>query len=167
MCQIGMVPGPFVEKEEQGFFVKNNDNDYSGPFTTLKEARTDARMKGPNLEIYHGILEHMTSSVLNSSKLFSTESKKMTEFELQQIMDISGFSSYSHQNNRSSFDFVDNLNIHCEVKLVSKEFKFVFVTPKWHTLSSGWASPIDDVRHFARLHDKFISEVNILNSLKD
>jgi hypothetical protein len=36
----------------QGFFVKNKDESYSGPFITLNEARS----QGFDLLIYHGTL---------------------------------------------------------------------------------------------------------------
>jgi hypothetical protein len=57
-------------KVEQGFFVKNVDNTYSGLYLTLNEARSDARSKGPDLEIYHGVLKHTTNGEIDNSELF-------------------------------------------------------------------------------------------------
>lgn len=54
--------------EQQGFFVKSEK--YSGPFKTLKEARADARLKGKNIPIYHGVLVYTSDTVIDDSKLF-------------------------------------------------------------------------------------------------
>jgi len=76
MCDRGNVPGPGFtgeaigsysdDEKQQGFFVKCND-DYSGPFKTLNEARTDARLKGKKLPIYHGILIRTADEVIDSN----------------------------------------------------------------------------------------------------
>jgi hypothetical protein len=56
--------------EQQGFFVKVGDCRYSGPHARLKEARNEARQLGPELEIYHGILKHISGSIVDESQLF-------------------------------------------------------------------------------------------------
>ena len=56
--------------EAQGFFVKTGDVSYSGPFASLKEARSEARAIGPNLEIYHGILKYLSDSLIDDKELY-------------------------------------------------------------------------------------------------
>lgn len=43
--------------EIQGFFIKINKR-YVGPFETLNLARSEARIYGSDVPIYHGILEY-------------------------------------------------------------------------------------------------------------
>jgi hypothetical protein len=57
-------------KTLQGFFVKISDCIYSGPFASLNEARADARARGPNLSIYHGILKYLSDSLIDDKDLF-------------------------------------------------------------------------------------------------
>ena len=40
----------------QGFFVLNGDK-YIGPFDKLNEARSEARLLGNNIPIFHGIFK--------------------------------------------------------------------------------------------------------------
>jgi len=56
--------------EQQGFFVKIRDDFFQGPFETLKEARSEARSMGPNMEIYHGVLRHINDQLIDTSELF-------------------------------------------------------------------------------------------------
>lgn len=50
----------------QGFFVKNKDGSYSGPFITLNEARS----QGSDLLIYHGTLLVNEDGIFDGSNLF-------------------------------------------------------------------------------------------------
>jgi hypothetical protein len=54
----------------QGFFVKVRDNLYCGPFDNLNTARDEARVLGPDLLIYHGILERISEEIIDDSQLF-------------------------------------------------------------------------------------------------
>ena len=54
----------------QGFFVKTGDAFYSGPFASLSEARSEARVIGPNLEIYHGVLKYLSDSLIDDKELY-------------------------------------------------------------------------------------------------
>jgi hypothetical protein len=60
--------------EKQGFFVKMDDkntkNSFKGPFALLSEARSEARVIGPNLEIYHGVLSYTETDQVDATKLF-------------------------------------------------------------------------------------------------
>jgi len=56
--------------ESQGFFVKVRNAFYAGPFTTLNQARDEARRIGPELLIYHGILKVISDDLIDDSKLF-------------------------------------------------------------------------------------------------
>lgn len=56
--------------EEQGFFVKIEDKKYQGPFTSLNQARAEARVIGPDLLIYHGILKKTDDETIDDSQLF-------------------------------------------------------------------------------------------------
>lgn len=57
-------------KKSQGFFVKIREGFYSGPYSTLNEARNEARSIGPDLEIYHGILIRLSEDIIDDSELF-------------------------------------------------------------------------------------------------
>lgn len=58
-------------KNYRGFFVRYKDESYSGPHDYLNEARTDARCKGLDLLIYHGILcINDDTHVIDDSNLF-------------------------------------------------------------------------------------------------
>jgi hypothetical protein len=87
----------------------------------------------------------------------------MIEHELHEMMSVRLFKSHSRSSDHLLFDFVDESNVHCDVKLQSKEFRFVFITLNWHTLSSGWASPIDNKTHFDKLYNKFMEDVVKVN----
>ena len=54
----------------QGFFVKISDVVYRGPFTTLNEARKEARLIGKDIKIYHGILKRISEDIIDDSELF-------------------------------------------------------------------------------------------------
>jgi len=70
--------------EQQGFFVKVRDDFYSGPFDSLKQARSDAGTIGPDLEIYHGILKRISDTIINDSQLFLVPKvKKTTKLEIK------------------------------------------------------------------------------------
>lgn len=55
---------------QQGFFVKVRDDFYIGPYDDLKTARNEARVKGPRLEIYHGVLKRINDQIIDDSQLF-------------------------------------------------------------------------------------------------
>jgi len=59
-----------MSKKEQGFFVKYNDGTYSMPFDRLNDARADARLIGPNLSIYHGVLIINNDGSINDKDLY-------------------------------------------------------------------------------------------------
>ena len=65
--------------DQQGFFVKVGDCSYSGPHPTLKEARNEARSLGSELKIYHGILKHLSGSLIDDSQLFLIPKLKKDE----------------------------------------------------------------------------------------
>jgi hypothetical protein len=52
-----------------GFFVKIRDDCYAGPFDFLHEARSEAKDKGSNMEIYHGILIYISEHVIDANGL--------------------------------------------------------------------------------------------------
>ena len=52
-----------------GFFVKVSEKTYTGPYDNLNMARENARVIGPNQEIYHGTLQKK-SDVVDDSLLF-------------------------------------------------------------------------------------------------
>ena len=58
------------EKTLSGFFVKTGDASYSGPFVSLNEARAEARVLGPDLKIYHGILKYLSDSLIDDKELY-------------------------------------------------------------------------------------------------
>jgi hypothetical protein len=62
--------GKTMTDKAQGFFVKLGDHSYSEPFASLGEARSEARSKGPDLEIYHGILKYISDSVVDDKELY-------------------------------------------------------------------------------------------------
>jgi hypothetical protein len=53
-----------------GFFVKYDDKKYSKPYEFLNEARSDARMKGNDLKIYHGNLVIREDGTVDDSEIF-------------------------------------------------------------------------------------------------
>lgn len=59
-----------MSEKSQGFFVKTGDSSYSGPFASLNEARSEARVIGPNLEIYHGALKYLSDSLIDDKELY-------------------------------------------------------------------------------------------------
>lgn len=59
-----------MESIQQGFFVKVGDNFYRGPFEELSKAREEARVIGPDLLIYHGILKRISEDIIDDSQLF-------------------------------------------------------------------------------------------------
>jgi hypothetical protein len=54
----------------QGFFVKVGDCAYRGPFESLGVARDEARVIGPDLNIYHGVLKRISEDIIDDSQLF-------------------------------------------------------------------------------------------------
>ena len=54
----------------QGFYVKLGDRQYRGPFDSLGEARDEARTIGPDLLIFHGLLEEVPEGIADDSQLF-------------------------------------------------------------------------------------------------
>lgn len=56
--------------EQQGFFVKIRDDLYLGPFDELSKARDEARAKGPDLLIFHGILKKYTDGLIDDKQLY-------------------------------------------------------------------------------------------------
>lgn len=54
----------------QGFFVKVNEGTFRGPFENLKKARDEARIIGPDLFIYHGMLKKIDDEIYDDSELF-------------------------------------------------------------------------------------------------
>jgi hypothetical protein len=59
-----------MSKKEQGFFVKYNDSTYSMPYDTLNSARADARVVGPNLPIYHGVMVINDDGTIDNKDLY-------------------------------------------------------------------------------------------------
>jgi hypothetical protein len=64
--------------EQQGFFVKIQ-SDYLGPFADLKSARDEARINGPDLLIFHGVLKRAPEGVIDDSLLFLVPKLKKNE----------------------------------------------------------------------------------------
>jgi hypothetical protein len=56
--------------QKEGFFVEVSSKNYSGPFTTLNEARDFARSKSPALKIFHGILILLSPTEIDDRQLF-------------------------------------------------------------------------------------------------
>lgn len=54
----------------QGFFVKVGDTIFKGPFDNLSTARDEARVIGPDLLIYHGVLKRIDEEVYDDKELF-------------------------------------------------------------------------------------------------
>jgi hypothetical protein len=54
----------------QGFYVKVGDQQYLGPFDSLSVARDEARTIGPELLIFHGLLEKVPEETVDDSLLF-------------------------------------------------------------------------------------------------
>jgi hypothetical protein len=67
--------------EKQGFFVKIGEKKYSEPFASLKEARNEARPKGPSLQIFHGVLKFISETEIDDSELFLIPKLKKTGSE--------------------------------------------------------------------------------------
>lgn len=59
-----------MNKNEQGFYVKIRDDLYLGPYENLNAARSEARKKGPDLLIYHGVLKRISEGIIDDSQLF-------------------------------------------------------------------------------------------------
>lgn len=59
-----------MNKCGQGFYVKMGDDLYLGPYENLNAARSEARKKGPDLLIYHGILKKISGGIIDDSQLF-------------------------------------------------------------------------------------------------
>lgn len=59
-----------MSKKERGFFVKYDDGKYSKPYNSLNEARADARLIGPSLKIFHGLLIIEDDGKVDASELF-------------------------------------------------------------------------------------------------
>jgi hypothetical protein len=55
---------------DQGFFVKIRDSFYAGPFSTLNQARDEARRLGPGFVIYHGVLKGISEGLIDDSELY-------------------------------------------------------------------------------------------------
>jgi len=55
---------------DQGFFVKIRSSFYAGPFSTLNRAREEARILGPDLVIYHGVLKRLSEDLIDDSELY-------------------------------------------------------------------------------------------------
>jgi hypothetical protein len=85
------------------------------------------------------------------------------EFEkLNSYMISKGFSLHSRSDYKM-FDYCNDLAIHCEIMAKDNyTFNFSYVTPKWHNLKSGDASPLYNEKHFDRLLNNFEKEVQIL-----
>lgn len=56
--------------QQQGFFVKIREDFYLGPFDELKTARDEARAKGPDLLIFHGVLKRISECIIDDSQLY-------------------------------------------------------------------------------------------------
>lgn len=55
----------------QGFFVEvKKDKHYEGPYVALNQARDEARKIGPNLKIFHGVLEKNEDGSYDTSNIF-------------------------------------------------------------------------------------------------
>ena len=54
----------------QGFYVKLGNKQYKGPFDSLSKARDEARTIGPDLLIFHGLLEEISEGTADDSQLY-------------------------------------------------------------------------------------------------
>jgi len=73
--------------------------------------------------------------------------------------------SVQYRNTQKSYTCFSNEEIpmlSCDVFLESKQFEFKFVTKRMHILHGGNASPVDNDKHFEKMLDRFMLDVELL-----
>ena len=84
--------------------------------------------------------------------------------EIVKLMEKRNF-SVQYRDSQKSYVCFSNEEISmlsCDVYPETKQFEFKFVTKRMHILHGGNASPVDNDKHFEKMLDRFMLDVELL-----